>query len=168
MKRRLLSIIVILLQLLQISAAVAATQTMSASISFETALSLTNGTNVSFGFVKASQPGVYTISPSGAITATNDGVALGGDTHAGSMTIVGSETQNIDISVNHYVSNNGVTPSAATCSYNGGAAAPCALTSQPAPGAGKPLLLGVTLTVDGTQQTGTTAAPTFDVAVTYH
>ena len=168
MKMRLLLVIVILLLLSQKGEAVAATQTMTASIGFETALSLTNATNVSLGFAKAAQSGVYTISPSGTVTASNNGVALGGDTHAGSMTIVGSETQSIDIAVNNYVAHNGVTPSSATCSYNGGAVAPCALSSQPAPGSGKPLLIGVTLTVDGTQQKGTSAEPSFDVAVTYH
>jgi hypothetical protein len=34
-----------------------------------------------------------------------------------------------------------------------------------APGAGKTLLLGVTVAADGTQAAGTTAAPTFTVQV---
>ena len=143
-------------------------QSVVANIRFETALSLTNKTDVSFGIVQASQPGVYTISPSGAMTSTDGGVWLGGENHAGGMTVVGSDTQAINVSVNNYVSNNGVTPSAATCSYDGSSSAPCALSSQTAPGAGKPLRIGVTLTVDGTQQIKMNAAPTFDVVVTYN
>ena len=82
--------------------------------------------------------------------------------------IAGSAAQAIDISVANYVANNGVTPSAATCAYNGGAAAPCQLASQAAPAGGKKLFLGVTATVSGTQAAGTSAAPTFDVIVNYH
>jgi hypothetical protein len=145
----------------------AATQTITASIKFETALTLLNKTDISFGYAQASQPGVYTISPSGALTTANNGVWLGGDTHAGSMTIAGSTTQAINIAVNNYVPSNGVTPSAATCSYNGSSSAPCSLSSQSAPGTGKPLLIGVTLSVDGTQQIGTSATPAFDIVVTY-
>ena len=119
------------------------------------------------GIVKAAQSGVYTISPSGTVTATNSGIWLGGDAHAGGMTIIGSTTQTIDIAVNNYVPQNGVTPSTAICNYNGGGATPCALHNQPAPGAGKPLLIGVTLVVDGTQQKSSVATPTFDVVVSY-
>ena len=84
------------------------------------------------------------------------------------MTIAGSATQTIDINVNNYVADKGVTPSAATCAYDGGGSAPCSLASLAAPGSGKPLLVGITVAVDGTQTTGATAAPSFDVVVNYH
>ncbi|MFA6280525.1 MAG: hypothetical protein WC612_07020 [Bdellovibrionales bacterium] len=146
----------------------AATQTMSAHIAFDTVLSITNTSGIDFGSVKANQAGTYTVSSTGVVTATNSGVVLGGASKGGSLTIAGSTTQTIDITANNYVSNNGVTPSGVTCAYNGGAAAPCNLTSQAAPAAGKILLIGITVDVDGNQTVNTTASPTFDIVVTYH
>ena len=62
----------------------------------------------------------------------------------------------------------GVSLSAATCAYNGGAAVPCSLSTQAAPtSAGKTLLLGVTVTVNASQTAGTTATPTFTITVVY-
>ena len=93
---------------------------------------------------------------------------IGGRQQGGGLVIAGSTTQAIDISVNNYVASSGVTPSNATCQYNNGVAAPCALNSQLAPGKGKPLSIGVTVNVDGSQKTGDRAAPTFDVVINYH
>jgi hypothetical protein len=140
---------------------------LSANIAFDAALALTNKTDIGFGFAKAAQSGVYSISPTGSVTASNNGVWIGGESHAGSVMIAGSNTQSVNISIDDYISSNGVTPSAVTCSYNGDSSAPCSLFSQVPPGAGKPLLLGITLTVDGTQTAGTTATPSFDVIVIY-
>ncbi len=145
-----------------------ASQSISVNMAFDSTLMLTNKTDISFGIIKANQSGIYSISPSGSITVTNDGLWLGGSQNAGSLTIVGSTTQAIDINVNNYVANNGVTPSEAICSYNGGASSPCALSSQAPPGNGKLLLLGLTINVDGSQSVGSTAAPSFDVVVNYH
>lgn len=147
--------------------ALALSETISATIGFETMLSVTKNSDINFGKVKAGQAGTYTISPSGAVTATDGGATLGGSVQAANLTIAGSETQAINISASDYVANNGVTPSAATCTYNGGAASACAIASQAAPGTGKTLLVGVTVTVDGTQDVETSASPSFNVAVTY-
>ncbi|HVY13480.1 MAG TPA: DUF4402 domain-containing protein, partial [Alphaproteobacteria bacterium] len=119
--------------------ALAATQTVTASVKFDTPLTITKNADINFGIVKALQAGTYTISPAGAISASGGGVVLGGTPQAASLTIAGSTSQLIDISVNNYVANLGVTPSAATCSYNNGTAAACSLNSQAAPGAGKTL-----------------------------
>ncbi|MGE3623110.1 MAG: DUF4402 domain-containing protein [Bdellovibrionales bacterium] len=150
------------------SAAYAATQTVTANIKFDTPLTITKNSDINFGYVKAATAGKYVVNTAGTVTASNGGVSLGGTTQAGSLTISGSPTQAIDISAGNYVANNGVTPSAATCAYNGGPASACLLNSQPAPGAGKTLLLGVTAAVNGTQAAGTSAAPSFDVVVNYH
>ena len=157
-----------LFQLLLASPTFAATQTMTANIGFDTSLTITKGNDINLGSVKATQAGTYVIAPNGGVTASNGGVYLGGGTQAGSLTIAGSSTQTVDISANNYVANAGVTPSAATCAYNTGAAVPCSLASQTAPGVGKPLLIGVTVAVDGTQNVGTSAAPSFDIVVNYH
>ena len=146
----------------------AATQTISANIAFDAPLAMTKNSDINFGLVMAGQSGAYIMSPKGAVTTSNGGHVLGGTQQGGNFTITGSETQAIDISVGNYVADAGVTPSAATCIYNNGAAAPCALVSQAAPGKGKPLLVGVTVNVDGSQKIGYDAAPKLDVIVNYH
>lgn len=145
----------------------AATQTVVANISFDTALSIVKGKDISFGTLKASQSGTYTLSTSGSVIASDNGVWFGGSPQPGSVTIAGSTTQAINISANNYAASNGVTPSGATCSYNGGPSIPCSLASQEPPGLGKVLLLGVTVVVDGSQAMGSTATPSFEVVVTY-
>lgn len=145
----------------------AATQSVTANISFDATLAIIKGNDINFGMVEAGKAGTYVISPTGEVEADDGGVYIGGTTQAGSLTITGSTTQAIDIAVNNYVADAGATPSAATCAYNSGSPAPCPLTSQAAPGDGKPLLVGVSLAVDGTQTAGTSAAPSFEVVVNY-
>jgi hypothetical protein len=150
------------------SAAQADTESVTANVAFDTPLTLTKNTDINFGYVKAAQTGTYVIDTAGAIVASAGGVWLTGTHNAGSLTVVGSTTQTIDITAGNYAANGGVTPSAATCGYNGGGAAACSLTTQAAPGAGKTILVGVQIVADGTQDPGDTAAPTFDVTVTYN
>jgi hypothetical protein len=147
--------------------AMAATQSVTANIAFDTPLAITKNSDIQFGTVKAGAAATYTISTAGTITAAGSGVWLLGTPAPGSLTISGSNTQTIDISVGSYSANGGVTPANATCSYNGGAAGTCAITGAMAPGVGKTLLLGVDAVVDGTQAAGATAAPTFVVTVIY-
>jgi len=143
-------------------------RSIAATVAFERALNLSDKTDISFGFVQALQSGVYTISTSGVVTTSEGGLWLGGDSHAGRIMIVGSDNQPVTISVNNYVMDNGVTPLAAVCSYDGGPSVPCPLSNQAPPGAGKDLLLGISLAVDGTQEIKTSAAPSFEVLVTYN
>ncbi|MES2906891.1 MAG: DUF4402 domain-containing protein [Pseudomonadota bacterium] len=150
------------------SAAFAVTQSVTANIAFDTALTLTKNADINFGRVKAATADTYTINTAGTVTAAGSGQYLGGTTAAGNITIAGSTTQTINVSVGNYTANGGVTPQSATCAYNGGGAAACSLTGVAAPGAGKTLLLGVQAVVDGSQAAGTTAAPTFDVTVVYN
>ncbi|MDD5586229.1 MAG: DUF4402 domain-containing protein [Alphaproteobacteria bacterium] len=157
-----------LFQLLLAGSAFAVTQNVPIDVAFETALSVTKVNDINFGTVLAGQAGTYVISTTGDVSASDGGAFLGGTTQAGSLTLFGNSTQTVDISVANYADDAGVTPSAATCAYDNGTAAPCSLVSQAAPGTGKTLLVGVTLTVDGTQNVGTSAEPSFDVVVNYH
>lgn len=168
MKIGLIILVTFILSAILAGDSLASSRNISANIKFETALSLSDKTDISFGLVRALQPGTYTISTTGVVTASDNGLWLGGESHAGKMTIVGSDQQAINIAVTNYVADNGVTPSAATCSYGGGAAGPCSLSSQTPPGDGKPLVFGITLTVDGTQTVESTATPSFEVVVTYN
>lgn len=165
-----LGLIIIILSPLLLSYAassVAATQSIQSHIAFDELLSITKTSDIDFGHVKANQSGTYTVSPQGVISASNSGVALGGSVSAAKLTIAGSSSQTINISAGNYVASNGVTPSMATCSYNDGATAPCSLSSQTPPGNGKPLLVGITVDVDGNQAVSSTAAPSFDIIVNY-
>ena len=150
----------------------ASTQSVAASMTFDTALGITKVSDISFGLVKASATsGIksYTINTSGVVTSPNGGEVIGGNPTSGSLTITGSNTQTVEISTGGYVPNNGVTLTAATCAYDGSAARSCdsGLKSQAAPGEGKVLRLGVTAMSDGTAAIGSTASPTFVVTVVY-
>jgi len=146
------------------------TQSVTANIAFDTPLTLTKTSDINFGTVTAVNASTYQITTAGAVTTTaGTGAYLYGATTAGSITIAGPTADTLTISVGGYTANNGVTPSNASCAYNGGAAVtPCSYTTAVAPGAGKTLLLGATVAADGTQAAGTTAAPTFTVTVTYN
>ncbi len=150
--------------------AYAATQSVTANATFDSALTLTKNADINFGVLKAATTGRYVISTAGAVTPSNGGVLISGTPNAGSITITGSATQTVAISTGTYTANAGVTPSAATCNYNGSPIANCDTggTGLAAPtGTGKTLLLGVQIDADGTQVAGTTATPTFVVTVVY-
>lgn len=150
------------------TSAYAATQNVTANIAFDSALTIVKNADIDFGVVIEGVADTYTIDTAAVVTAAGPGEIIGGTPVAGDLTISGSATQVIDISVANYVADNGVTPQNAICSYDGGAEADCnTLTGVAAPGAGKTLLLGVEADVDGTQVAGDTAAPTFDVVVNY-
>jgi hypothetical protein len=140
----------------------------NASIGFDVGLALNKNSDINFGTVTAANASTYRISTAGAVsTVSGSGTQIYGTTSAGSITISGSSSDTITISAGSYTANNGVTPSNATCSYNGSAATPCPVTGAP-PGAGTPLLIGVDVAADGTQAAGSTAAPTFVMSVTYN
>jgi hypothetical protein len=84
------------------------------------------------------------------------------------VTISGSTTQGITISVGNYVANSGVTPSLATGKFGAAGANDASFPMNVGPpGAGTVLKLGVTVVANGTQTDNTTATPTFDVTVVY-
>lgn len=169
MKIKKLAIAVAVAGTLASGAALAATQSVTANIDFDTALALTKNQDIEFGIVKAAQSGTYTISTAGVVTPTSGGEVIGGTPQAADITIEGSATQTIDITANNYAAENGVTPSAATCSYDGGAEAACTtFSNQAAPDTGTTLLVGVQVVADGTQTASETATPTFDIVVTYN
>jgi len=145
----------------------AATQSVTANIAFDTAIALTKNADIDFGVVEAGVADTYTITTGAVVTAAGAGQILGGTPVAGDITIVGSATQTIAVSVGTLVADSGVTPANVTCAYDGGGSAACSLTGQAAPGVGKTLLLGADVVVDGTQAAGSTAAPTFIVTVVY-
>ena len=147
--------------------AMAATQSVTANMAFDTPLTLTKNNDINFGTVIAGTASIYTITTAGTVSATGSGQWLYGTKQAASITIAGSTTDTINISVGGYTPQGGVTPANATCAYNGGTAGSCTIAAAVAAGAGKPLLIGVDADVDGTQTAGAVATPSFTVTVTY-
>jgi len=146
----------------------AASVSVSANIGFDTPLSITKKNDISFGTVKAGVADTYTMSPAGDVTAAGPGQWLSGTKSAGNITIVGSTTQTLSISVSNYMANGGVTPANATCSYAGGTAQACSLKGATSPGnSGATLLLGIDAVVDGNQSAGSTATPSLTVTIVY-
>ena len=146
----------------------AATQSVTANIAFDTPLSMNKTSDIDFGTVTASNASTYRISTAGAVsTVTGTGTSISGSPHAASITLSGSSSQLMNISAGLYTANNGVTPSNASCAYNGGASGACSIIGAAAPGAGKTLLVGVDVAADGTQAAGTSAAPTFTITAVY-
>lgn len=150
------------------TSAYAVTESVTANIDFDSALTITKIADIDFGTVLAGVADTYTIDTTGAVTAAGSGAQVAGTPAAGNLTIAGSATQAIDVSVSGYTADSGVTPQNATCAYDGGVEGACSLTAAAAPGVGKTLLLGVEAVVDGTQAAGSSAAPTFDVNVVYN
>lgn len=153
--------------LLASTQAFAATQSVTANISFDTPLTLTKVSDINFGTVKAGVADTYTISTAAAVTAAGSGQWLFGTKTAGNITVVGSSTNTVNISVSGLTADGGVTLANPTCKYGTGSVGTCALNAQVGPGAGKTLLVGIDAVVDGTQVAGATAAPSLTVTVVY-
>jgi uncharacterized protein DUF4402 len=147
-----------------------ATQSVTANIRFDTPLSLNKTADIDFKTVTAGQANTYTISPAGAtsVSGAGSGAFLFGTPNAASITVSGSTTQTLNISVGGYTANNGVTPANATCKYGAAAAGSCTIPAAASPGAGTVLLVGADAAVNGTQAAGTTAAPTFTLTIVYN
>jgi Domain of unknown function (DUF4402) len=147
--------------------ALAGTLSTTGSYGVDVALAITKNADINFGTVKAATSDTYTIGTTGTVTHSGSGTTLYGTPAAGNLTITGSTSQTINISVGSYSANNGVTLQNAVCNYNSSGDGTCSLSGVAAPRSGKTLLLGVDAVVDGTQAAGTSAAPTFIVTVTY-
>lgn len=153
------------------SSSYALTSTFTISVAFLQPFTITEATAMDFGTLVSDTASTYTLSTGDAITATGAGQSVGGTPKSGDYTIAdtGTSTGNIDISVVNLTAANGVTPVNPVCNYAaGGDVAGCALVNAGNPGAGATLTIGIQLQVDGTQTTGTTASPTFDITVAYN
>ncbi len=148
----------------------AAEQTVTANVAFDLPLTLSYFASAAVGTVRAGVADVYTVIPNSGTYAQNDqnNILYGAAGSFIDMFVSGSATQTIAFSVGNYSGNNGVTPSAATCSYDDAPAVSCnSLSAQSPPSLGKSLFIGYTLTVDGSQSAGDSVDTTFDVTVAY-
>lgn len=172
MRKTLLAIGCLLLVTLPLTVS-AATQVITATVKFITPISITNVINASFGYLTAGVASTtYVMDTAGNITTSSGpGTYITGTKNAASFTITGSPTQTINISSGLYTAQGGVTPSAATCKYGVAAPVLCdavALDTAVAPGAGTPLLIGMTIAVAANIVEPTTATPTFTMTIVYN
>ena len=152
---------------MSMSAVRAATQSVSANVRFLTDITIQKNADINFGNVEAGTAATYTIDTTGAVTTTG-GVVEGGTPVVGNLLIKGSSAQAINISAASPVISNGVSITGETCKYGAASAGSCTITGAAAPGSsGTTLLLGATISADGTQADNTTATPSFTVTVLY-
>lgn len=153
------------------SAAYAASTPVQANVAFAAAITLSNVTNIDFDTVVGGTTATYTIDTTGDVTTVGGAIVDETGAHEGSVTITGADGVSAQYYVGNYTANNTVTPSAATCNYNGGGAAACPTSTTPGTltlvGAGADILLGVTISVPDTVLAGETASPTMDLVVNY-
>jgi len=150
--------------------AYAATVGVNATIRFLTALTLTQTATMNFGQVTP-DTGVLAITPAGVLTKTSgDVVIIGGTPAAAVVNITGDAASTISYQVTGFTDSANVTLSAATCSYDGGAAGDC--TTGPVAGAalgagGKNLAIGATATINSAPASGATETPSLTLTVLY-
>lgn len=152
-------------------AAFAATQSgIVANIRFLTPLSFGAVTDVDMGDWQAGASGrVFQIDTTGAAGGADSADYISGAT-PGNVDILGSASATIDIVANNFVANGGVTITGVPCNYGGAGATTCdgaGISGAAAPGAGTNILLGATVQTSQIHADGATAAPTFDLVVTY-
>ncbi len=171
LKRNLVFPLIFLLVFLPCCAVLAASITHGGggTASFALPIVITQNQSLSFGLVRTGASGrVIRLNTSGGITGGAASSYIQGAV-VGDYTISASSTRTIAITVNGYSANNGVTPSAARCRYNGGAEGTCnslsAVTGVPG---GATLLLGLTITTNAAHTDGQTATPTFNLNVVYN
>lgn len=171
LKRNLKVLFTLVLLVFPFTAALAATLIHGGGgqASFALPIEITQNQSPSFGLVTAGPASrVLRLNTSGVISGNGASSYIQGAV-VGDYTISASSTRTIDITVNGYTANNGVTPSAARCRYNGGAEGTCnshaGVTGVPA---GATLLLGLTITTNATHVDGQVATPSFNLNVNYN
>lgn len=147
----------------------AASHVFTATVAFDSGPAVNKVSDMNFGTVQSQTAGVYIMNTSGNINDVQGGVFLHGPTSVAEADIMGSSIQTVDITSANYVSDQGVDIISLRCRYDGGLERNCdTMLNMPAPGAGKQLLIGARIEVDGSQAAGVTANPTFDIVATYH
>ncbi len=147
------------------------TQVLTTSARFVTPLSFDINAQPDFGVLEAGPAGrQFILATDGSINGA-DASAYQGGAEAGSLDLKGSTTQSIDIQAGNAQDNNGASLSNFTCDYGGSGETDCisGISNAPPPGnTGTTLLVGMELTTTQEHNPGDTAAPTFDIVVTYH
>jgi hypothetical protein len=145
----------------------------TASIEFDTPISITPVSQINFGYARAGTAGTYAINTAGTVTPSGGGVIEpNGTTAAGDLNIIGPAGDTINITVGSETASNGVSITAGSelCKYGAAAETACSTIGNPVAAptpTGTHLKLGATAVANGTQTDGTVATPTFNVNVVY-
>jgi hypothetical protein len=143
-------------------------QQVTANIRFDTPLTITKNADIDFKSVTAGVAStVYRMSTAGSVSVVSGpGSTVFGTPVAANLTIAGSSTQAITITVGNAAANGGASVGTFRGDYNGGGSTTFPIAGA-APAGGKTLLVGCDLTTGGGEAAGATAAPTFDITVAY-
>ena len=152
--------------------AYAATQSFTASITFWEPLSFNTAVNPDMGNWEAGITGRnFVLNTDDSVGGTDAAAYINGAAH-GSVNVLGSALDTIDIVANNFAANGGVGINDVPCKYGTAAATTCGgagLSTQAAPTTGgTALLLGVDVTTSTAHVDGDSANPTFDIVVTYN
>lgn len=145
-------------------------ESFNATIGFDTPLSITKNNDIDFKTVSAGVGATrYRITTAGVMSViSGPGVKLFGTPVAGSLTIYGSGTQGITISIQNITAgSNGSAISNITGKYFKLAEGTFPMSVAAPLSTGRPLLLGCDITVPANRTAGTTDNPRFDVYVVY-
>ena len=150
------------------TAQTAGRETVAVQVEFVEAISVTENNALQFGRLDADLAAdeAIAIAPDGAVTDA-EGRVLGGTQLAARLTIAASAAQSISVQVDDVVQGPGYVLGSFVCSYDGALEAACdgagmSVTSV----ASASLLIGATLTGDGTAVVGT-ADGSFNITVSY-
>jgi hypothetical protein len=139
----------------------------SANIQFDTAFTFNFVSNIDYASVKSATAGDYTINTTGTLSAANGGVLITGTPTVGQVTIIGSSTQAITISISGTTADQGVSVTATRGRYGAGAEQNFPISGGPPGAGGTNLFIGATVHADGTQADSVTANPVITIQAIY-
>ena len=171
MPKQLLGLIIGILFWGIVSLVQAETRTFNANIRFLAPINLASTIDPNLGNYTAGAAGRnFIMGTDGSISGINADAYAGG-ANAGSVAIYGSAFNNIDIVAQNIVNNGGVSITAISCNYGGAGSTDClaGISAAAAPtDAGTILLLGLGVATTAAHVDGNSAAPAFDIVVTYN
>ena len=149
----------------------AETQTFTVGIRFIAPLSFANKINPDFGRFEAGASGRHFILGTDGTISGIDAAAYVDGANAGSLEIHGSAFQKIDIIAQNIVDNGGISVTNILCNYGGAGDTDCGtgISAAAAPTIpGTALLIGLDINTTTSHADGDSAAPAFDIVVTYN
>ena len=170
-KKETILIVAGMLGLISVSIANAEVRIFTANIRFVDAATFTNATRPDFGnFEAGTSGGNFVLETDGTISGA-DAIAYEGGANAGSIEIHGSPTQKIDIVAQNIVNDGGVSVAKVICNYGDTGNVNCGTGISAAAAAtdtGATLLLGLDVNTATLHANGASAAPMFDLIVSYN
>ena len=145
----------------------AASNTFDVDLEFVEPITLTETNALQFGLVStdAENTNILSINSAGDVGGLSS-LFIGGVQAAAAITVTASNLNTLEIIINNIVNGQGYTLGTFVCDYNGGGESGCSSAMNVSSVASGVLLIGATLTADGTDVAGT-ANGSFDIVITY-